>query len=85
MFEPLRFVTSSQVGFTNPTINKVTMIMTQVNEDLETNGETSDFWSLSEEVKTENCETRGSRGLRLLDPGIDFALCARRPLRPPDM
>lgn len=52
MFEPLRFVTSSQVGFTNPTINKVTMIMTQVNEDLETNGETSDFWSLSEEVKT---------------------------------
>ena len=52
MFEPLRFVTSSQVGFTNPTINKVTMIMTKVNEDLETNGETSDFWSLSEEVKT---------------------------------
>ena len=53
MFEPLRFVTASQVGFTNPTIiNKVTKIMIKVNEDLETNGETSDFWSLSEEVKT---------------------------------
>ena len=50
------------------------------------------LWSLGvgaddegEDNATENCETRGSRGLRLLDPGIDFALRARRPLRPPDM
>ena len=57
MFEPLRFVAASQVPFTiSITINKVIMMTIKVNEDLETNGEASDFWSLSEEVKTAEVE-----------------------------
>ena len=57
MFEPLRFVAASQVALTiSITINKVMMMIVKVNEDLETNGEASDFWSLSEEVKTAEVE-----------------------------
>ena len=54
MFEPLRFVAASQVPITIN--NKVAMMIIKVNEDLETNGEASDFWSLSEEVKTAEVE-----------------------------